>query len=251
MTGRLIELASEQRSYLRQRLDPKPGDPLYLHLSDLRLALEGEATDSALAVLDYGADLSPYRSLFPNSDYRCADLGVDETLDYQIAADGTVPAPSSAFDLVISTQVAEHVGAPAIYFSECHRLLKPGGVLLLSTHGMFEDHQFPHDYQRWTAEGLVRDLAAEGFVEIAVRKMTTGPRALMFLEERCLDSTFLSRKTFAGFTLWVRRSLQRRLRWLNHRRADSYYAGYRIVSDREPGHAMYIGLIARAKRPAD
>jgi SAM-dependent methyltransferase len=235
--------------YLRQRLDPKPGDPLYLHLSDLLLSLATGATESRLRILDYGAGLSPYMSFFPNSEYHRADLGDEATLDYIIADDGSVPAPSTSFDVVLSTQVAEHVSDPLHYFRECFRLLKPGGSLLLTTHGMFEDHPHPHDFQRWTAEGLVRDLSLSGFNGIRVNKLTTGPRALLFLMERCLDTTFRSRKTFVGFALWVARSFSRQFRPLNHRFADHYLASHRVVAASEPEHNIYVGLTAQATRP--
>jgi 2-polyprenyl-3-methyl-5-hydroxy-6-metoxy-1,4-benzoquinol methylase len=41
--------------YIRQRLDPRPGDGLYLVLSDLLLGLKHVQTSEGLTVLDYGA----------------------------------------------------------------------------------------------------------------------------------------------------------------------------------------------------
>ena len=43
---------------------------------------------------------------------------------------------------------------PARYLAECFRVLRPGGRLLLSTHGMFVYHPDPDDYWRWTCAGL-------------------------------------------------------------------------------------------------
>jgi hypothetical protein len=60
--------------YLQQRLHPGPGDDLYLHLSDLRLAMNRVADDKAMRVLDFGCGGSPYRSLFPAAEYLRADL---------------------------------------------------------------------------------------------------------------------------------------------------------------------------------
>jgi hypothetical protein len=47
---------------IHARLFPKPGDPLYLHLADLLLAVRKAATSESITVLDYGAGLAPYRS---------------------------------------------------------------------------------------------------------------------------------------------------------------------------------------------
>jgi SAM-dependent methyltransferase len=70
-----VNLAEHIRGneYLRERLNPRGGDFTYLHLADLRLALEIVRTDRAINILDYGCGGSPYRSLFPNAMYKRAD----------------------------------------------------------------------------------------------------------------------------------------------------------------------------------
>lgn len=45
----------------------------------------------------------------------------------------SLPFRSGAFDLVLSHSVIEHVMDAAAYLAECHRVLRPGGVLYLST----------------------------------------------------------------------------------------------------------------------
>ena len=49
------------------------------------------------------------------------------------------------------------------YLGECRRVLRPGGWLLLSTHGTWLYHPHPTDFRRWTADGLVREIEAHGF----------------------------------------------------------------------------------------
>lgn len=106
-------------------------------------------------VLDYGCADVPYRGFFgPDVDYVAADLPGNPQATLLLREDGTVPAPDGAFDAVLSTQVLEHVVDPALYLRECHRVLRPGGRLLLSTHGIFVYHPDPIDYWRWTCDGL-------------------------------------------------------------------------------------------------
>jgi SAM-dependent methyltransferase len=246
-----LDQTDHDQEYIRERLSPRPGDLCYLLHSDLRLMIKKIETDENLLILDYGADLSPYRPLFPNSDYRCADIAEKGALHYTIRADGTVPERSGLFDMILSTQVAEHVHTPDVYFRECLRLLKPGGNLFLSTHGSFEDHAFPNDFQRWTAEGLRRDLRRVGFVDITINKLTVGPRAGLFQLERFFETTYMSRKTLPGLLHMMLRVSTRWFRPWIHRIADNWYADYRIVRDDMPYQNTYVLLTANARRPEE
>ena len=97
-----------------------------------------------------------YHGLDPVPGPHVDDVGSAEALPY---ADGE-------FDVVLCTQVLEHVVEPASVFAEIRRVLVPGGVALVSTHGVYVYHPSPpeegHDYWRWTHRGLERQFAATG-----------------------------------------------------------------------------------------
>lgn len=115
-------------------------------------------------VLDFGCAEQPYRHFFGDQvDFVGADLPGNPHANISIAPDGTVPVDDESFDAVLSTQVLEHVADPAVYLAECQRVLRPGGRLLLSTHGMMVYHPDPVDYWRWTGAGLRRTVEAAGF----------------------------------------------------------------------------------------
>lgn len=141
-------------------------DSIARRVSGLQLQLDAR-------VLDYGCGGKHYRELFPpECEYIGADLASNPKADLVIDGNSRIPVPDASCDLVLSTQVLEHVEDPTMYLLECHRVLKPGGRLLLSTHGLMFYHPFPHDLWRWTADGLrltversgMRVLTIEGVV---------------------------------------------------------------------------------------
>jgi SAM-dependent methyltransferase len=115
-------------------------------------------------ILDYGSAEAPYRGLFPAEvSFVPADLPGNPDAQIEIRKDGTVPVEDTSFDVVLSTQVLEHVRDPRLYLSECLRVLRPGGRMLLTTHGVFVYHPDPVDYWRWTCAGLQREIEEAGF----------------------------------------------------------------------------------------
>jgi SAM-dependent methyltransferase len=129
----------------------------------VRDLIEAAPLGPAPVVLDYGADDAPYRRHLPRgTDYRSADLAGNPRADVDIRPDGTLPVDDDTVDLVLSTQVLEHVDDPALYLSECTRVLRPGGSLVLTTHGIMYIHRDPQDYWRWTCDGLEKVVREAG-----------------------------------------------------------------------------------------
>lgn len=236
--------------YLRQRNEPHPRDGFYLPLSDLLLFLEVCGQRTFETVLDYGCGGSPYRRLFRGvRRYLRADYVESPDIDFRIDDSGILPLPANSCDCVLSTQVLEHVLAPQVYLAEGLRVLRPGGTLILTTNGIWEDHGCPYDFWRWTADGLRREVAQAGFDVEQVRKLTTGPRAVLFLLQGMPYQLSDSRRTMHGLGLWllnrlVFANMERVNRW-----SDRRYASHRSVDAGEQGHRLYIGLGVVAIKP--
>jgi hypothetical protein len=244
-----IAAALSDNEYKRRRLDPVREDIAYLSMRDLRDAIKSVETDAPIKLLDYGCGDSPYRSLFPRADYKRADYVHFPGLDYQLDANSRVPELDSQFDLILSTQVLEHVVEPATLLTECFRLLKPGGKLFLTTHGTYEDHGCPYDYTRWTADGLKLMVSRAGFEQIAVQKQTTGPRALCFLVMAYIGSVPIRGSVFTRIPLKILRRIYISLRPAIFRYLDHRYASCCCVDANEPGHPFYLNLSVTAIRP--
>ena len=114
-----------------------------------------------------------------------------------LKSDGTTGQPDGSFDAVLSTQVLEHIQDPDAYLRETRRILRPGGELLLTTHGMFEEHGCPQDFLRWTSRGLEELVGRNGFRVSSSHKLSTELRGCvqlanhLVLHWRCPDRPLL------------------------------------------------------------
>lgn len=126
--------------------------------------------DKSTVILDFGARKSPYKSIFQGSaaKFLMADLVNEKGLpqaEVSIGLDGMLNHPSESVDVVLSLQVLEHVHNVDLYLKEASRVLKPGGILWLTTHGMWQYHPTPDDYCRWTLSGLKKTVAPHFDIE--------------------------------------------------------------------------------------
>jgi SAM-dependent methyltransferase len=77
-----------------------------------------------------------------------------------VAELGALPLLDASVDGVLCEMVLEHVPAARRAIEEILRVLKPGGRLYVAVPFLWPFHASPHDYWRWTAAGLERDLAS-------------------------------------------------------------------------------------------
>jgi SAM-dependent methyltransferase len=139
------------------------------------LAFVREAADSlppGTVVVDIGAGDAPYRELFDHCEYLTTDWegsmheGAVEA-DVVASAD-LLPLADACADAALLTQVLEHVPDPAAVLGEVARTLRPGGSLFMTVPFVWELHELPYDYWRYTPASLERLLAGAGFREIAI-----------------------------------------------------------------------------------
>jgi SAM-dependent methyltransferase len=105
------------------------------------------------AVIDIGCGNKPYINLF--EPYAKSYVGVDISNEADVVAPAEkLPFQNGRFDLALCFQLLEHCEDPQKVINEMKRVMKSGGFVLVSTHGIWNYHPFPHDYCRWTHEGL-------------------------------------------------------------------------------------------------
>jgi SAM-dependent methyltransferase len=103
--------------------------------------------------LDY-ADL---RSLFPDKEYVGCDMrpgpGVDRVEDVS-----AISLPDGAAGTILCVETFEHVFEVRRAFDEVFRVLRPGGVFIITSPLNFRIHGYPDDYWRMTPSCLRRML---------------------------------------------------------------------------------------------
>lgn len=109
-------------------------------------------------MLDVGAGPARYRDLFVHCDYKTQDFKKltpaqakwSEAADYgdidYVSDISDIPVPDGSFDVVLCTEVLEHVPEPIDAIREISRILRPGGRLLLTAPQRSGRHQAPHHY---------------------------------------------------------------------------------------------------------
>jgi SAM-dependent methyltransferase len=152
-----------------RRLTPRIWrDADWLVLRQLRMAIEAALSrrvppGAGHRVVDFGCGDRPYEGLVKSRGAAYVTCDLDGEVDVRIVPGQALGLPDGYADGVVSFQVLEHVWDLDWYLGECWRLLKPGGWLLLSTHGSWPYHPHPTDFRRWTRDGLVRELETRGF----------------------------------------------------------------------------------------
>ena len=110
------------------------------------LAYIPHSKDDELRILDFGAGSGRYTKMFadafPNAELYAVEVEcsaipqlkkITKNVLHQRAESHTLPYEDESFDYIFSSNVVEHIPHDIYlnYVSELHRILKPGGKLLL------------------------------------------------------------------------------------------------------------------------
>jgi SAM-dependent methyltransferase len=182
----LVSIKRRLPEWLRYRLDP------YNSEADRFVAQGASELEPGSRVLDAGAGECRHAPLFEHARYLATDNGIGDTsrwdysyLDF-LSDIENLPIPDRSMDAVLNINVLEHVANPAHVLRECHRVLRPGGRLLLVAPQSWLMHQAPHDYYRFTRHGLEYLLTEAGFASLTVEAVggtfwNLGSRSLYIL----------------------------------------------------------------------
>jgi SAM-dependent methyltransferase len=152
---------------LRKPLSKLRGTPFHPQWHAFRneaATLKAIAATLAGLIVDVGSAEGKVRCLLPTDSRYIA-------LDYYETARGwygtrpnvygdaqALPLTDGCADWVLLLDVLEHLPEPERCLQEIHRILKPGGKLVLQVPFLYPVHDAPLDFTRWTNQGL-RELA--------------------------------------------------------------------------------------------
>jgi len=125
------------------------------------------------AVLEVGSmnvngsvrDLFAHAGSYTGVDFL-AGAGVDVVMNAH-----ELSFADASFDLVLSTEMLEHDDEFWLSVQEMGRVLRPGGILLLTARGNgFMPHDYPFDYWRFMPASFQKLLALAGCEALEVRE---------------------------------------------------------------------------------
>ncbi len=206
---------STLRTKLRQRWRREqylPGwlgvliNPFYFARRGLWLGLRDFFPQLTGAVLDVGCGSQPYRTQLSCTRYIGLDIDTPATRARGVAEafydGGRFPFGDGCFDAVLCSQVLEHVFTPDAFLGETHRVLRPGGVLVLAVPFVWDEHEQPHDFARYSSFGLKALLERQGFIVEQHHKSLADARVLFQLAAAYVFKTTHSRHA------WMNRLVQ-------------------------------------------
>ena len=162
-------------------------------------------------VLDIGCGNKPFEQYIKaliktneKDDYIGCDIVQSSENKVDILCEATdIPVKSESFDVVVCTQVIEHVFDHQKVFDEAYRLLKPGGRFIVSSPFVWEKHEIPYDFYRFTDFCFENLLVRSGFT--VKERVACGGKWAVFgqLLIQCFTRRKRMKNIFYKFFRWV------------------------------------------------
>lgn len=175
--------------YRRQMFHPEIGgiflNPFYFARKGLSQHIRQLSGHIAGKTLDVGCGTKPYAHLYRSNEY--VGLEIDSVANRHAKRadfyyDGkTFPFADDSFDSAVANEVFEHVFNPDQFLREVGRVLRPGGMLLMTIPFVWDEHEQPYDYARYSSFGIRSLLQQHGFEVLEQRKTMDDIRVIFQL----------------------------------------------------------------------
>ena len=173
---------------------------LYQNVSKLITNLNGK-------LLDVGCGTKPYENICNVDEYIGLEIGDEGNRQHNYADvfyDGkTIPFEDKIFDSILSNQVFEHVFNPNQFLKEINRVTKVGGKFLITVPFVWDEHEQPYDYARYSSFGLKHILAENGFEIIEHRKSNNGIEVIFQLINDYLYKVIMTENAYFNLLIII------------------------------------------------
>lgn len=157
-------------------------NPFYIARKELLKNIYSLANEISGITVDIGCGTKPYEKLFAVSKYIGLDLQQsihDVKYFADIFYDGNIlPIKNDSVDSIVTNQVFEHVFEPEQFLSEIGKTLKIDGKLLITVPFIWDEHEKPVDFARYTSFGIKYLLQKHGFEILEHNKTANNISAL-------------------------------------------------------------------------
>ena len=160
-------------------------------------------------LLDIGCGNKPYAEVCNVDEYIGLEIDDEGNRNHSCADyfyDGKIiPFEDNVFDSILSNQVFEHVFNPNEFLMEINRVTKIGGTFLITVPFVWDEHEQPYDYARYSSFGLKHILDMSGFEIIEHRKSNNGIETIFQLINAYIFKVTYSRRVSVNlfFTLFL------------------------------------------------
>ena len=172
-------------------------NPFYFARKGLALHVATLAGRITGRTLDVGCGSKPYEGLYASSEYIGLEYDTPEYRESKTAEyfyDGeTFPFEDASFDSLVANEVFEHVFNPDRFLNEAHRVLKQDGTIFLTMPFVWDEHEQPYDFARYSSFGIRALLERHDFEILEQRKSTDDIRVIFQLL-----NTYIYKKTVTG-----------------------------------------------------
>ena len=134
-------------------------------------------------ILDFGCGDGRYKEIIKEKNtYVGVDVEVSgkdiDDKNFDILFDkNRLPFEEKSFDIIIFTEVLEHVEDLEKTIKELKRVLKNEGLIFVTTPFMWVEHEKPYDFRRLTSFGIKKLFIENDFHIVSYKKLVTGKSA--------------------------------------------------------------------------
>lgn len=132
--------------------------------------LSGSVVDLGCGERPFEKDILKYADSYKGLDW--SNSFHDTKADIIADLNKPLNIDSESIDGVVSFEVLEHLSEPDMMLNEAYRVLKKGGVIVISIPFQWWVHEAPWDYQRYTRYGLKYHFDKAGFTDIEIEETT-------------------------------------------------------------------------------